>query len=222
MGNSDVEALKRRFARRLDQAMAARGYPALRNDRCTALGAALHLTPSAANLLIGGFALPEPAALVALCREFGQQPGFFLDESDEPLPNGVVAVRPFNTGEVLALRLPSEDLEPGDANKGLVYYEAHEPLGFGIRRGDYVIAFDFSVLATPKPGKLYLFRGQSGMEVRLCTETEVGRAVFRAEDPASVPSIVSSGMQRATRSFSEVVATITPVGRLQNQLPSQK
>lgn len=203
-----IEQLRRRFEHRLAAALDAKDYPANRLDRTKVLGSALGIDTPAANSLLGGYVLPDYPQLVALSELLDRQPGYFLDERIDKLPAGTVVVKPLAAGEMLVLRLPSDALRPRDIGRGLVYYVSKADMGFGIRAGEYLIAFEPGEQVQVEPRRLFLFTSDEGVEVRKCVEVGSGRAVFHSDEPHPVPLIVPTSNHGPPAHFSRMVASI--------------
>lgn len=207
--DAPLEVLRRRFALRLDAALDAAGYPALKASRLKALAIALGVDISAATSLTSGRYLPEYEQLLSLCGLLSRQPGYFLDEHVLDVPPGTTVVKPMEAGEDLVLRLPSEVLDADAAWKGLRYWRTPLDLGFGIVAGEYLIARDPALQLAAEPRKLYLYCGPQGYDVLRCTDVDSDRAVFHAEAANNVPLIVPVRARAGrTRGISQLVASV--------------
>ena len=206
-GDEAVAQLGRRFARRLDAALDANGYPVLKASRLRALATALGVDMTVATAFASGLQLPGYAELLALCELLHQQPGYFLDEQVLDMPPGTTVVKPVDFGEDLVLRLPSEVLSDAEARKGLRYWRSTVAMGFGIGAGEYLIA---SAQAMPPQAHcLYLHRSEHAIDVVRCVDVQADRAVFHGQAAGGVPLIVPATLRaRALRGFSKLVASI--------------
>lgn len=204
--SDDLDRLHRRFSHRLSSALSAANYPIGESDRAARLAAVLGISQDDANGLICGD-LPAYPTLLALCTSLGKTPGFFLDEHTE-FPVGTCIVKGLVGGEQVVLRLPSHVLTSEDAGRGLTYYKAPDAMGYGVHPGDFLVAYAASPKIEAIVGKLYLFEGAAGYEVRQCTEVAPGRAVFRLDGEDPVPQIVPTQASRKHQHFSMLVATI--------------
>lgn len=204
--DDSLAAVRSRIASRVNLAMDRMGYPLQTVDRRRQLAAALGWDLSACNTLLSGKTSPSIEQLVAIAAVLQQELTFFLDASAEPLPAGTVRVPPLTFGEMLVLRLPSEDLSLDEARRGLVYYYASGNMGFGIHPGEALVALTRAQLNEAQVGALYLFSEDDGFKVRQCTDANQGRAVFRAE--GSVPRIVGPGDASTTFVYGKIIARL--------------
>jgi hypothetical protein len=206
---SALDALKQRFALRLDAALDACGYPVRTPARTRALASALGIDMTVATAFLSGLHLPDHGDLLALCTLLQQQPGYFLDEQVLELPPGTTVVKPMLNGEDLVLRLPSEILAAGEARKGLLYWRTPVAMGFGIEAGEYLIARAAAARVQAEPGKLYLLSGPQGVDVVRCTDVQNDRAVLQTATAGHVPLIVPAATPaRASAGLSRLVASI--------------
>lgn len=204
-----LDKLTRRFALRLAAALDALGYPMKLSDRSKAIGAAIGTDPAVAASFLTGHLLPDYGQLLALCDVLDRQPGYFFDEHPGDIPPGTTIVKPLGAGEDLVIRLPSAEVSSRNSRRGLVYYRAKMPMGFGIEGGEYLIAFEPGASVVAEPQKLYLFSSDDGLEVRRCVEVGTGRAVFHTEARDDVPLIVSTAAHGTRpKNFSQIVARI--------------
>jgi len=204
-----VEKMSRRFGLRLAAALDSLGYPIKLADRAKAMGAAIGTDPAVTTRFLTGYELPDYSQLLALCDVLDRQPGYFFDEHLTDIPPGTTLVKPLGAGEDLVIRLPSAEVSSRNARRGLVYYRAKMPMGFGIQGGEYLIACKPGPTIVAEPQKLYLFSTDEGLEVRRCVEVATGRAVFHSEASDDVPLIVSTAAQGTQpKHFSQIVARI--------------
>jgi hypothetical protein len=205
----ELEKLSRRFGLRLAIALDTLAYPIKLADRAKAIGAAIGTDHAVATSFLTGQVLPGYRQLLALCDVLDRQPGYFFDKYPGDIPPGTTIARPLGAGEDLVIRLPSEEVSSRNARRGLVYYRAKMPMGFGIQGGEYLIAFKPGRSVVTEPKKLYLFSSDEGLEVRRCVEVGIGRAAFHSDASDDVPLIVSTaphGTQH--KNFSQIVARI--------------
>lgn len=208
--DAPLEALRRRFALRLEAALDAAGYPPLKAARLKALSISLGVDISAATALTSGLCLPEYEQLLNLCSLLSRQPGFFLDQHVLDVPPGTAVVKPMGAGEDLVLRLPSEALDADAAWKGLRYWRTPLDLGFGIAAGEYLIARDPALRLAAEPRKLYLYCGPRGYDVLRCIDVHNDRAVFHTHAANDVPLIIPMAARgrRSRCGISQLVASI--------------
>ncbi len=207
--NDALTELKRRFALRLDAAMDALGYPVLKAARVRSLATSLGVDITVATALMNGLHLPEYSQLLALCDVLCQQPGYFLDEQVLDVPPGTTVVKPLDIGEDLVLRLPSEILSESEARRGLLYWRATVPMGFGITAGEFLIALTCDQDMPAEPNKLYLLSSNEGINVVRCVDVHRDRAVFHTEAANEVAFIVQTGSRgKRLRQISKLVASI--------------
>lgn len=207
--NEALEPLRRRFGMRLDAALDGLGYPVLKAARTRSLATALGVDTAVAAAFISGLELPDYEQLLALCALLRQQPGYFLDAHVLDLPPGTRLVKPMGIGEDLVLRLPSEVLSDAQAAKGLQYWRATVPMGFGIGAGEYLVALAGAEEAGAQPHQLYLLYSEQTVEVVQCADVHSDRAVFHTDAVNDVPRIVPTGSHtKKLRDLSRLVASI--------------
>ena len=187
-------------------------YPAHRLDRTRTLAEALRVDLSAATALLSGLILPDYPQLLALCQLTERQPGYFLDEQLQSMPEGTTLVKPVGPGEDLVIRFPSDIAGRAQTSSGLIYHRAKTRHGYGIEAGDYLIAMAPSDHVEAKAKLLYLFMDPSGFEVRKCVEVSGSRAIFASSRNPSVPFILPTNAQSTedddSVSFSQIVASL--------------
>lgn len=205
---SEIERLQSRFASRLNLALTDAGYSPVRATRAKELASMVGVDVGVASGWLGGFTLPTLEELLEISARTRRRSGFFLDEHVDDLPPGTTVVKCIGAGESLVIRLPSDVLGDRVLRRGLVYYLAPEDLGFGVKAGDYVIAFEpvESVLAEVK--KLYLFSLSDCFAIRQCIEVARGRAVFTVQGEADVPLMRSVAAQGGGHDFSEIFCIV--------------
>ena len=188
-GSSDtpLDALRHRFALRLDAALDAAGYPALKVARVKGLAIALGVGISLATSLTSGYCLPEFQQLLELCALLHRRPGNFLDEHVADVSPGTAIVKPLEMGEDVVLRLPSEVLLVDAAWKGLRCWRTPLARGSGIQAGEYLIARDPALLLPAEPRRFYLYSGPRGYDVVRCVDVHSERVVFHSETAKDVP-----------------------------------
>jgi hypothetical protein len=185
-----IRHLQERFALRLAAALDYLGYPAHRLDRTRTLADALSVDPSVATTLLSGLQLPEYPLLMQICQLTERQPGYFLDEKIQALPEGTTVVKPVGPGEDLVLRLPSDMAGRAETSQGLIYHRAKTRHGYGIEKGDYLIAKAPADHVEAQARSLYLFMEPGGFEVRQCVEVSGSRAIFASSNMPATPFIL--------------------------------
>jgi hypothetical protein len=205
---SEIERLQNRFANRLNLALTDAGYSPVRASRAKELASMVGVDVAIASAWLGGFTMPTWEELLEICARTRRRAGFYLDEHVDDLPPGTTVVKCIGAGESLVIRLPTDVLGDRVLRRGLLYYLAPEDLEFGIRSGDYVIAFEpgESVLAEVK--KLYLFSLPDCFAVRQCIEVARGRAVFTTQGEGDVPLMRSVAAQGGGHDFSEIFCIV--------------
>ncbi len=206
------EHLQDRFALRLVAALDFLGYPAHRLDRTRALADALGVDNSVTMAMLSGLVLPDYQQLLALCQLTERQPGYFLDEQLQLMPEGTTLVKPVGPGEDLVIRFPSDMAGRAQTANGLIYHRAKTRHGYGIEAGDYIFAMAPSEHVEAKAKLLYLFMDPGGFEVRKCVEVNGNRAIFASSRDPSVPFIFPTNAQSTedddSVSFSQIVASL--------------
>lgn len=205
---SEIERLQTRFASRLNLALTDAGYSPVRASRAKELASMIGVDVSIAAGWLGAFSLPTWEQMLEICARTRRRPGFYLDEHVDDLPPGTTVVKCLGAGEALVIRLPTDVLGDRVLRRGLVYYLAPEPLGFGVAAGDYVIAFEPGETVLVEVKKLYLFSLADRFAVRRCVEVARGRAVFTTEGEADVPLMRSVSAKEGGHDFSEVLCIV--------------
>lgn len=163
---------------------------------------------SIASGWLGAFGLPTWEQMLEICARTRRRPGYYFDEHVDDLPPGTTVVKCLGAGESLVIRLPSDVLGDRVLRRGLVYYLAPEPLGFGVAAGDYLIAFEPSETVLVEVHKLYLFSLPDRFAVRKCVEVARGRAVFTTQGEADVPLMRAVSAKEDGHDFSEVLCIV--------------